>query len=206
MNVLCVAPHPDDECIGCGGALVLHARHGDRVEVVFLTSGELGLKTLKREDAWATREAEARRACRILKVSKLHFLRQPDWFLGDHIAAATESLKPVVNEFKPDLVYLPHALEWHPDHQATMPIVRAALAGRNPQPVLRAYEIWTPMAEHTHVENITAAMQVKVRALRQHLSQIGDWDYVRAVRGLNTFRGVMTGRCRYAEVFHDLAP
>ncbi len=37
-RVLVLAPHPDDETIGCGGSLVLHAAAGDPVRVIFLTN------------------------------------------------------------------------------------------------------------------------------------------------------------------------
>jgi N-acetylglucosamine malate deacetylase 1 len=207
MNILIVAPHPDDEAIGCGGTAARHARRGDTVAALFLTSGELGLKNLRPEEAWSIRENEARRSCRVLGIAPAAFLRLPDWMMGEDIPSAVQKIAPVLAEHRPDRIYLPHPGEWHPDHRASLPILRKAIRKANlAQVELRAYEIWTPLSEHQYVEDITPWMPIKLRALRHHASQIQDWDYVRAVRGLNEFRGAMAGRCRYAEVFQDLSP
>src|SRR3974377_2486800 len=107
MNVLVIAPPPDAETIGCGGTLRLHAEKGDRVAVVFLTSGELGLKHLDREKAWGIREAEARRPGSGLRISTLQFLRLPDWMAGDHIRQGGRLLRPVLEAEAPALIYLP---------------------------------------------------------------------------------------------------
>jgi LmbE family N-acetylglucosaminyl deacetylase len=204
MNVLVLAPHPDDEAIGCGGALCRHADKGDRIVVVFLTSGELGLKHLAREMAWSIREKEARNAAKILGAAELHFLRGPDWMTGGHKRKLAAALRPILQREMPQLVYLPHPCEWHPDHKAALPIVRAALKQvKIPKPLLRTYEVWTPLTEYDHVENISAVMSRKLRAVRAHRSQIGEFDYVRAARGLNQFRGATAAKCAYAEVFGD---
>ena len=206
MKVLVIAPHPDDEAIGCGGALSLHGERGDVVSAVFLTSGELGLKTLPREQAWQIRETEARDACKTLAINDPEFLRLPDWTMGDDIAGAAAKLAPLLGLRQPELIYLPHPNEWHPDHRASLPVLRAALAmSGGVRTELRGYEVWTPLAEYQHVENITGVMARKLRAVRKHASQVKDWDYVRAVRGLNEYRGVMAGRCKFAEVFQDLS-
>ena len=205
MNVLVIAPHPDDETIGCGGTLCLHAGRGDRVCVVYLTSGELGLKHLPRNKAWLKREREAAQAARILGVTKQFFLRLPDWFIGEDIARAANKLRPVLKQACPELIYLPHKQEWHPDHKAALPIVGAALIGSSlPEFVVRAYEVWTPLAGYGHVEDISAVMPRKLRALRAHESQLKAFDYERAVIGLNQFRGALAAKCRYAEVFQSL--
>src|SRR5688572_30216530 len=96
MKVLIIAPHPDDECLGCGGSVALHVGRGDDIAAVFLTSGELGLKKLSRESAWQMRETEARTACAILGIAELSFLRLPDWRIGDDISTATDALRPVL--------------------------------------------------------------------------------------------------------------
>jgi N-acetylglucosamine malate deacetylase 1 len=205
MNILVVAPHPDDETIGCGGTLCLHTARGDRVVVVFLTSGELGLKHLAREKAWQIRESEANRAARSLGITDLEFLRLPDWMVGEHVPKGARLLSPILRREAPQMIYLPHPGEWHPDHQAASPLVRAALKrSRIARPALRAYEVWTPLREYDHLENISQVMARKLRALRAHRSQLDEFDYERAIRGLNQYRGALAGKYRYAEVFQTL--
>ena len=205
MNVLVIAPHPDDEAIGCGGTLCLHVQGGDRVAAVFLTSGELGLKKLPRDEAWKIRETEARCSAKILGLADLYFLRQPDWTLNEHVAAAATSLREVLRRETPALIYLPHLLEWHPDHRAALPVVTAAIKREKIRPPkLLAYEVWTPLNQFDEVRDISTVMSRKLRALRAHRSQLGEFDYVQAVRGLNQYRGALAAKTRFAEVFQTV--
>ena len=174
MNVLVVAPHPDDETIGCGGTLWIHQKNGDTVSVIFLTSGELGLKHLPAKKAGAIREGEARKAARILKIKNLFFLRCSDWTLGDDIPKAVRRLRPLLKKLKPDLIYLPHPQDGHPDHQVAFPILQGALSKNgSPTPGLRFYEVWTPLSQYDLVQDITSCMDQKLRAIRAHESQLG---------------------------------
>src|SRR5215471_5346374 len=184
MNILVLAPHPDDEVIGCGGALCLHARARARITAVFLTSGELGLKHLPREKAWAIREKEGKAAAKVIGISELIFLRCSDWTLGDQIPKAAKLLRPILKRTKPKLVYLPHPNDGHPDHQATLPILGAALKGSSIRvPELRAYEVWTPLSQFDLVEDISSVIGLKLEALRAHKSQLKEFDYARAITG-----------------------
>ncbi len=176
----------------------------DRVAVTFLTSGELALKHLPREEAWRVRESEAAVAAQLLGLARLAFLRLPDWFVGDNIKKAGAALRPIIEQEAPELIYLPHAQEWHPDHQATLAVLMEALrdkASSAVSPLMLTYEIWTPLSDYSHVEDITAVMQRKVKAVRCYRSQLRGFRYDRAVRGLNQYRGVLAARTMYAEVF-----
>ena len=204
MNVLVIAPHPDDEAIGCGGMICLHVDRGDRVLAVFLTSGELGLKCLPREQAWRQRETEAQAAAEVLGIADLKFLRRGDWFISESVEETATALRPILYRESPGLIYLPHSGEWHPDHKASLSVVRTALQKHDcPPPILRCYEFWTPLSQYEHVENITETMARKLRAIRCYRSQLAQYRYDRAVRGLNQYRGITAAKCRFAEVFKD---
>lgn len=205
LRILVVAPHPDDEAIGCGGTIRLHCERGDRVAAVFLTSGELGLKHLPRDQAWHVREREAERASEILGIQALTFLHGPDWYLNERVEEIGAALIPVLQRESPDMIYLPHRREWHPDHKASLPIVLAGLSRASiPAPRLLTYEVWTPLADYDHGENITPVMRHKVRAIRAYRSQVEQLRYDRGVRGLNQYRGAIAWGCPYAEVFQHV--
>jgi len=206
LSVVVIAPHPDDESIGCGGTLCLHAARGDRVTAVFLTSGELGLKHLPCEDARRIRETEAEAAADILGISRCTFLRLPDWCVGARLPEAAAGLRPILEREVPQRIYLPHVHEWHPDHRACLPAVTSALKESSILcPALLCYEVWTPLAEYDDGEDISKVMRRKLQAVRCHRSQVEQLRYDRGVRGLNLFRGAVAWGCRYAEVFQHAA-
>ena len=69
---------------------------------------------------------------------------------------------------------------------------------------MRLYEVWTPLQQYDHAEDISATMRRKLRAIRCHASQLVRFRYDHAMRGLNRYRGVMAGDARFAEVFQEI--
>jgi N-acetylglucosamine malate deacetylase 1 len=201
MNVVVIAPHPDDEAIGCGGTICLHTDGGDRVTTLFLTSGEMGLTRLHEEEAKRVREREAESAAEVLGLAEITFLRFPDGYLSVHIAEAARSLRPILEREMPELVYLPHDCESHPDHAMTALIVRDALDG-SIRPSLVSYEVWTPLYEYNYAQDISTTMARKLRAIRRYRSQNSRHHFDRSSRELNRYRGHFALARSYAEAFH----
>jgi len=202
MNVLIIAPHPDDEAIGCGGTICLNNLRGNRVSALFLSSGEQGLRHLPPEKARTIREREAQSAAEILGINSMSFLRLPDLHVEDNIDQAIAGLRRVLQQESPERIYMPHPHDSHPDHRICLPVVRAALRhGDTPMPSLLTYEVWTPLLQYDDGEDITAVISRKVKAIRCHRSQVKQLRYDRAVKGLNQYRGALAWKCDYAEIF-----
>jgi len=135
-NTLIVAPHPDDETLGCGGLIWLKRRLGADVQIVFLTRGEGSLRGYAQvsPDAVAEERMEhARAACRRLGVeaSSLHWLSLRDGAIpragGVGFDAAVWALAELIDKFSPEEVVAPSPADALPDHGAASQIVAAAL-------------------------------------------------------------------------------
>ena len=126
MNILVVAPHPDDDLIGCGGSMIRHLRNGHPLTVTYMTSGEAGNLRHTKEDLTEIREREARQAAKILGIKELIFLRNADGYLQynqDNLV----TLINLIRQKKPEIIYIPHQQDKHGDHRTTYALAVEAL-------------------------------------------------------------------------------
>ena len=160
--VLCLAAHPDDESIGCGGTLALLAARGVAVQVVVVADGG---------PDGERRRAETRAACRALGVGEPRFLGLADGALGAHTHLAADRSR-ILDKCAPRTVLAPSPCEHHPDHRALCAAAASALA-HGPRREVWLWAVNTPVLDGVLVDT-TAAHEAKRAALAAHASQTGD--------------------------------
>ncbi|SOD71186.1 LmbE family N-acetylglucosaminyl deacetylase [Jatrophihabitans sp. GAS493] len=145
-SALVVAPHPDDETLGCGGRVLLARRAGARVTLVILSDGGASEAAdgTDRVALVQTRSAELAEAATRLGVQPddVHELGYPDAALIDHLAPIQADLQRLIAAVNPDDVYVTCIQEWHPDHAAAAAATRGAVAALSHPPRLLEYPIW----------------------------------------------------------------
>lgn len=141
-SILVVAAHPDDETLGCGGAIARHVAEGDLVHVVFMADG---VSSREAPHAELSRRNQARdRALQILGVNELHVLDFPDNRMDSlPLLDVVKSLEELVSKIKPYRVYTHHRGDLNVDHRVTHEAVLTAcrpLPGASVREIL-AFEI-----------------------------------------------------------------
>jgi LmbE family N-acetylglucosaminyl deacetylase len=205
--VLCFAPHPDDEVIGCGGALAFHVARGDPVHVVHLTGGEAGDPDAREGgDLVAVRMREARAAAAVLGIGELRGLGFPDGKLVPS-EAVIETLIAEVDRVAPAVAYAPSPLEFHPDHLATGAAAAAALARAAPGVRLFLFEVNHPTLA-SFLLDITPFIDRKREALAKFESQQRYNDLIGKFLGLAYSRTVNIAipGIEYVEAFLEVEP
>jgi LmbE family N-acetylglucosaminyl deacetylase len=204
-HVLVVSPHPDDESLGCGGTLSKHVADGDGVHAVFLTSGEQGGHGRPPQETLYTREQEARAAATILGVASVEFWREPDGALRAS-RRVVDRLRSKLHDWHPDLIYVTYTHDMHADHRAAARTVQSALAGpicSDEKPTVLMFEVWTPLQRIDRVVDISAYLELKLAAIRAHVSQCAVMRFDEAFQALARYRGELHSwpGGDYAEIF-----
>jgi LmbE family N-acetylglucosaminyl deacetylase len=193
--------HPDDQEFTMGGTLAKWARAGCRIVTVCITSGEAGSNDstsaeMTRADLLPVREQEQRAACRVLGIEDVVFLRYPDGVLEPSIALRRD-LTRLIRRHRPAAVlcgdpsvrFYGSTYINHPDHRAA---AQAALDAVFPSAETRfifpelldeglvPHKVATILLHGSERSDtfvdIGAVLEVKLAALREHRSQMGDWD------------------------------
>lgn len=187
--VLVLAPHADDEVIGCGGALAQHVRRGDTIKVVIMTDGVAATEHSSKVDSdmyKSLRLQESAMAARVLGYSAPESLGIGDRDLGEwpQLDSAILSLARKVNA---TTVYAPSVSEVHPDHHVLGRALCRVSSQLPPNTTLMFYEVGCPAAINVLVD-ITTEIELKRAALQCFESQLMLRDYLKHMEALNVYR------------------
>jgi LmbE family N-acetylglucosaminyl deacetylase len=215
LRILAVGAHPDDETLGAGGTLALHAGRGDDTFVMILADG-----VTSRHNEVALQERCARRACTILGVQDVVFGRLPDQRLDAlPLLDLITPIEDCIRRCRPDVVLTHFAQDANQDHRA---VFRAVLVATRPVPGSGVRSVlcwetassteWAPpfpgsvFSPNVFVD-ITSTLSVKLRAMaayaETHVSEVREYPHPRSYRALSAAarRHGATAGVRAAEPF-----
>lgn len=224
QKLLVIAPHPDDEVLGCGGLIKKLKDAGSKVYVIFLTVGET--------DDYSGRGNSSARE-RIKEIEKAaKFLRYDDYriaFPGNdfHLKLDQVPQKDIMYEIekgkgisldtiKPTIVSTPQLSDYNQDHRAAAEAVFAATrpAPDSTKPLQKIVLGYEPVATsnwwdtssrslNMFIELTDKDLSAKLKALRLYSSQVRTGHHPRSIasiKHLAYFRGLQAG-AKAAEAF-----
>ena len=213
MNVLIIAPHPDDEILGVGGTMLKRAQAGDNVYVCIVTKGMMPLFS---EEIVEKGRSEARLAHKSLKVKETIFLDFPAVMLESVPRYELNGkILDLIRSLTPDEVYIPHPGDMQVDHRLVTEAAMVALRPKYSSKVKRIYSYETlsetgwniPNVQNEFIptvyEDISETMQGKLRAMSFFESQLNEFPEARslgALKVLAEYRGSTAG-VKAAEAF-----
>ncbi len=223
-RVLIAVAHPDDAEFGCSGTVARWVKEGREVSYLILTNGDKGSSDRRTtsEELARIRAQEQLNAARVLGVEQVEFLGYPDGELED-TREVRRAVTAGIRRFRPDLIITQNPNRTsnlyasHRDHRTTggvvldcvYPLARDHLSfpellsqGLEPH---RAREVYIMAWEKPDmVVDISDTMELKLKALACHTSQMGDFSQVEArVREWAAELGKAQGYT-YAEAFNRI--
>ncbi len=201
-KILVIAPHPDDEILGCGGTMVKNIADGNEVYVCIVTKGTLPLFKPERT---AKNQQDAKECHQHIGVKKTFFLDFPAAMLEKvDRYELNGKLLDVIKEIQPDETYIPHWGDMQKDHQIVAESAMVALRPKYHPQVKKIYGYETmsetawnaPNIQNEFIPNvyvdITDYLETKKGSLaffKLQVSSFPDARSTEAIEALAKYRG-----------------
>ena len=213
-KILVVAPHPDDETLGCGGSLLKHRKNGDKIYWLIVTNLQAGCGWPK--DEVQKRQKEIHQVSRMYGFNKVFKLDFPSKML-DSISNCEliSRISEIIKKVEPSIVYLPNHSDIHTDHKITFNAAMSCCKDFR-MPFIKRILMYECMSETEFalalkgfyfVPNffidITDYFQKKLEIFKKYDSETMAPPFPRsieAITGLARYRGSRIGK-KYAEAF-----
>lgn len=209
-KVLIVAVHPDDETLGCGGTLLKHKANGDKINWLICSTID------KSQSHYKARSKEIEEVSKLYGFDSVHNLELKTMHLDEYsMSELIEKISKVMNEVKPNIIYLPFKGDVHSDHRIIFDAAYSCTKSFRYPFIKRIYMIETlsetefapSTIEDSFVPNVfidvSEYFEKKVDIMKVFESEIAEHPFPRSernLRALATLRGATCG-CEYAESF-----
>ena len=210
-SAVVIVAHPDDAEFTVGGTVAAWAKAGCTVTFVVCTDGNSGSHEpgITREKLAEIRRAEQRAACATLGVTEVVFLAHDDGQLQPTLDLRRDLVR-VIRQYKPEVVmcwdpttvFIGNDYINHPDHRAAAQAALDAAAPASAMPLLwpeagaphgvRQVYVFGNDEPNVWVD-VTETIEQKIAALKQHASQMGDWDPTEMIKEWNAETGKEKG-------------
>jgi LmbE family N-acetylglucosaminyl deacetylase len=215
MKILVIAPHPDDETLGCGGTLIRHKAEGDEIHWIVVTvahDAQWDSECIKQKAQEVSNVAEG---YGMASIEKLDF---PTARLDQiPMTQMIDSLRQRIESIRPDIVYLVHDGDVHTDHHivftATLSVLKTFYMKKWGVRRVLSYEVLSsteaapPQSFRVFVPNVyvdvTSFIDRKLELMSMYKTEVQQDPYPRgssAIRALARYRGASIG-VDYAEAF-----
>jgi LmbE family N-acetylglucosaminyl deacetylase len=210
QRILVILAHPDDPEFFCGATLAKWAAAGHQISYGLLTCGDKGTKdrNLSMAELCSIRQKEQRAAASVIGVQKVSFLDYEDGYLVPDLKLRRDITRMIRQE-RPDVLVTcdpqyfitPSDRLNHPDHRAAghavldavFPAARDHLnfvelwRDENLEPHI-VREVWVSLTDRPNtIQDVTPFWEIKIRALSEHKSQIGDVEkFIERMRNART--------------------
>ncbi len=212
-KVLVIAPHPDDETLGCGGALFRHKADGDEIYWLIVTgiSEDGGWSN----DAVKTRENEIDTVAKKYKFTNVFNLQLPTTKIDTlPLSDLIKKISEVYKKVEPEIIYMPFAHDIHTDHQIIAKALQSTFKWFRYPHIKKVYMYETPSeTEFNFMEkrtfnpnvfvNISDYLDDKIETMKIYDGEMVDFPFPRSektIRSLAALRGSQSGY-KAAEAF-----
>ncbi len=211
MNVIFISPHPDDETLGCGGAILNHKEKGDNISWLNITN-------ITKMDDWSKeftdkRQKEMKEVAKEYKFDNVYDLELPTTMLDTiPISEIVGSVSKIFKSFKPEIIYSPYPHDVHTDHKIASRALMSTYKWFRHAYIKKIF-LYETISEtdfnfldsfnpNTYLD-ISKFINDKIKIMSYYESETGDHPFPRSeksIRALATVRGSQCGY-NYAEAF-----
>jgi len=201
-RILILSPHQDDEILGCGCLIKKALEEKGSVKCIYMTDGSQSLSDELTPEALAElRKVEAIELAKNLGMEEPVFMDYPDGDLKVDDEGA-EKIAGIIEDYKPDIIFLPYFLDGHKDHTAVSGIFIASveLLKKHKKFDTYCYEVNSPISVHgiTHYMDCSGYLKAKKGALEFYSSQTMSFESIFEMNKLNR---IIVGTSEGAELF-----